>query len=653
MDERSDAIPDAVRSSPVQVRPDVIAAAAAAIGPAPNATGQTPTAGGIPSTGESHVARRLAADAATGPLWGTRLRDFVTDGSVAGLCDEMSLLLGVPIWLRDQNGEVIIPEATLRPGSDSADKYPWSIVSEKVGRARAQQRVGWFEPDSDAPARSEVFTVPLKISTGTLGAIAACLPVEPPAGGADASGTKHAHRLAHIKRSLQLLASSVCDVCEAQVALSKRVRELDALFRLSSLLSAAAEPDDLLGVALDLAMEVLRVDAGSIAVIEDGPGGGGPDGRGPVMKAHRGLSDGWVNSTMPLSRGGLLRQAALAGEAIAVEDLSTDSRIADHERIRSEGLCSLLTTGLLDQGRPIGLVRLYTKRPRVFTESEGELLRAIADHAASAVTSARLRSLRAQDEAMKRQVRLAASVQRRMLPRTLPKIKPFEVAAHYAPSFDLGGDFYDFLELGGHLGILIGDVVGKGVPAALLMSSVRASLRAHAQGVYHIDEVLSRVNKALVRDTLDNEFATVWYGVADPQTLRLTYCSAGHDWPLLVHVPKDRKVEEKDLERLTADGMALGIDETQKYPKGMFQLRERDVVIAFTDGVHDATNFEGKRFGGTRLRNAVLDLLREEPEASPSRVVDHVLAVLRQYTGMSGRGDDMTLVVMRVGERGK
>lgn len=108
-------------------------------------------------------------------------------------------------------------------------------------------------------------------------------------------------------------------------------------------------------------------------------------------------------------------------------------------------------------------------------------------------------------------------------------------------------------------------------------------------------------------------------------------------------------MEEKDLHRLTADGMALGIDETQKYPKGTFQLRERDVLVAFTDGVHDATNFEGRRFGGTRLRAAVLDVLAHEPDAGASRIVDHVLAQVRQHTGLSGRGDDLTLVVMRVG----
>lgn len=594
--------------------------------------------------GPTQGATRAEPAGQPGTGWGTRLRDFITDGSVAALCDELALLLGIPIWLRDRTSGVIVPET----GGDGPAHRRWMLVSEEQGRGRAHARLGYLEGSGrSGPHALEdaTTTLPLRISTGVIGEIAARLPAVDVPRGVEAT------RAAHIRRSLELLASSVCDVCEAQVSLSKRVNELDALFRLSGLLSGAGDLDELLNIALDLAMQVLHADAGSIAVLEEN------ESRVPVVRYRRGLSERWTLATMPLSPGGKLRQAALDGEVIAVEDMRTDPRIADHQRVIDEGLCSLLTTGMLDKsqgggrGRAIGLIRLYTRTPRVFTESEGELLRAIAEHAASAVTSARLRSLRQQDDAMKRQVRLAAAVQRRMLPRSMPNMPPFDIAAHYAPSYDLGGDFYDFLELGGHLGILVGDVVGKGVPAALLMSAVRASFRAYAQDVYHIDEVLSRVNKALARDTLDNEFATVWYGVVDPSTLRLTYCAAGHDWPLLVRVPRGRPACEKDLQRLTADGMALGIDESQKYPKGTVQLAPRDVILAFTDGLHDATNFEGQRFGGTRLRGALLEILAAEPEASASRIVDHVVAQVRQHTGLSGRGDDMTVVVMRVGER--
>lgn len=562
------------------------------------------------------------------------MRDFLTDGSVSALCDELAQLLRVPIWLRDQSGEVIIPvwrdDATVSGGG-----HPWSIVTEAVGRERAFQLVSRTAAECFEPT-----PVPLRIRAGLLGAIVLCMPRD-----------AQPERAEAIRRSLGLLASSVCDVCEAQWTLRQRIKELDALYRLSALLtesqSAGAggtDVDRLLEAALLLAIQTLYVDAGSIALIEDGRDV-------PAIRASHGLSSTWTSDTETLSRRGVLRQAALKGEVICVEDLLHDPRIEATERIRTEGLVSLITTGLLDQGTPIGLIRLYTRQARVFTSAEGELLKAIAEHAAAAVTTARLRKLREQDEAMKRQVRLAASVQRRMLPRTTPNVPPFDVAAHYAPSFELGGDFYDFLELGGHLGVLVGDVAGKGVPAALLMSSVRASLRAHAQDVYHIGDVLKRVNRALVRDTLDNEFVTLWYGVADPVSLRLTYCAAGHDWPLLIRIPRDRPVTDRDCQRLTADGMALGIDPTQEYPLGVFQLQPRDVIISWTDGLHDAVNFEGSKFGGTRLKLALLDLLQREPNASAARITDHILAAVRQFSGLSGRTDDITVVVLRVNER--
>ena len=607
----------------------------------PTQTSNTPsrtTPGPNPDAGPAQYAPRVAGDSPAPTPPNATLRDFVTDGSVAALCDELARVTGSPIWLRDQSGLCIIAEWSEPEGPGHAGE-PWTLVSESRGRARAFAICRVVDDGS-----REIAALPLRIRAGLLGSIVVALPpADQPGASAPASPPGASQP---IRRALALLAQAVSEICEAQSNLSKRVRELDALYRLSSLLSSSAEPDELLQLALDLSIEVLGVDAGSIALVEGE--GETPDLR---IRASWGLSERWISATQPLTRDGVLRAAAMRGDVIAIENLAVDPRILDHERVREEHVVSLLSTGLMDQGRPIGLIRLYTRAPRVFTHAEGELLRAIADHSASALTTATLRKLRAQDERLGRQVRLAASVQRRMLPRSVPQVPPFEIAAHYAPSLELGGDFYDFLELGGHLGILIGDVAGKGVPAALLMASVRASIRAFAQDLYHIDEVLERTNAALVRDTLDHEFATVWYGVVDPQTLRLTYCGAGHDWPLLIRVPRDRAVEDSDVQRLTADGMALGIDPAQKYPKGMFQLAPGDVLVTFTDGLHDAINMEGRRFGGTRLRRTLVEVLRQEPGARPGRIVDHVLAALRQHAGLTGRTDDITLIVMRVGDR--
>jgi len=575
------------------------------------------------------------------------IRDFLTDGSVPALCDELARLTRIPIWLRDRGGDVITPgpamTSVLPPttggetpaGSESALR--WRIVDEQAGARRAFELVGrHYDP------ATPLFTASLRITTGVLGEMV--MPLDAASAestGVDPSMEPTETEIAALKRALTLLALSVSEVCEAQSAVWHRLHELEALYRLSSVLAQAGDLDELLTIALDLAIDALHADAGSIGVIE-------PETDQLVMKAVRGVSREWMASTVNLTTGAVLRQAALRGEVVTVENMQSDERISVRDLVQREGLCSLMSTGMIFNSRPIGLVRLYTRAPRIFTEVDRGLLKSIADQSAAAIMNARFRVLREEDMRIQRQVRLAADVQRRMLPRVTPDLPRFDLAAKYSPSFELGGDFYDFIELGKSLGIVIGDVAGKGVAAALLMSSVRASLRAHAQDVYDIGEVLARVNIALARDTRDNEFATLWYGVVETETLRMTYCGAGHEWPLLIRVPKGRVIEESDVLRLTADGMALGIDTDQKYPHGVVDLRPDDILIAFTDGLTDSTDFESRRFGGTRLRRTLLDLLGREPEASASRIVEHIFWQLRQFSGLSRRIDDVTLVVLRV-----
>ncbi|MBX3361984.1 MAG: serine/threonine-protein phosphatase, partial [Phycisphaeraceae bacterium] len=136
--------------------------------------------------------------------------------------------------------------------------------------------------------------------------------------------------------------------------------------------------------------------------------------------------------------------------------------------------------------------------------------------------------------------------------------------------------------------MVVGDVVGKGIAAALLMSHVRATLRAHVQDVYHIDEVMRRVNRALCRDTLESEFASAWYGVVDPQSLRLTYVSAGHEPPFLIR--RATPGTPPDVTELRGGGLVLGIDAAESYERIPFQLQKGDIVVAYTDGLMDVRN---------------------------------------------------------------
>src|SRR5262249_15780634 len=142
---------------------------------------------------------------------------------------------------------------------------------------------------------------------------------------------------------------------------------------------------------------------------------------------------------------------------------------------------------------------------------------------------------------------------------------------------------------------------------------------AHVQEVYDLDEVVSRVNQALWSDTRENEFASLWYGVIDPAKLRLTYCSAGHEPPFVVHRPKGRAPTEANGWELSVGGMVVGIDPSQRYQRAVFDLKPRDVIVAYTDGLCDTTNFGGERFGKKRLRAAVLRALTENPEATAAQ----------------------------------
>lgn len=546
------------------------------------------------------------------------IESFLTDGSIARLCDELGRLRGVPIWVVNADGRVVAP---------GHDGKLWALLDATDGARRAAAVVG--VPFDE---QAELFRAPIKTTAGRLGDIVTL---------ADWGRDEPVGRRA-LERAIMLLASTAAESCEDQLTLRRRVHELDALFRLSSVLVGAGDPDRVLEAALNLALDVMGLDAGSIAVID-------PDGDGVLRhRVARGLSDEYLANNAPLSSDGVLRERALLGEVVTVDDLQSDPRIADQGRPRAEGLQSLITTGLIFQGRPAGLMRLYSRSRRFFSEEETGLLRSIADQSAMALAHQRLRRLRDEDQQIKRQVQLAADVQRRMLPQTLPDMEPFELAARYAPSFQLGGDFYDLFPRRGQLFMAVCDVVGKGVPAALLMSAVRASLRAYTQDLADLDEVMGRLNRALARDTLESEFATLWVGVADPKTLRLTFCGAGHDPPLIFRVPAHRAPSMADVDELAAGGMALGIDPSQRYQLGQFDLRPGDVVLTYTDGLTDAADHENRRFGRDRVKTAVLGLLADRRDATAGQIAEHLVRELRQFCGLRAANDDVTLVVLRV-----
>lgn len=538
------------------------------------------------------------------------IAEFLTDGSLPGLCAELTRLTGVGVWLLDEHGR--------------------EVVKTEGGR-------GWTLRKRDRPEGSQL--VPITLG----GEAIAMLAVEPgqPELAAGARGV--------LERAVALLGLSATESVEHEEQLRHKIRELSALYRISSLLARAASVDRILSVALDSALDVLDLDAGSIVLLRDREELAEESERDIIQKVSRNLSRDWLESPLPLSKNRLFDRLALQGQTVTVENLALDERVLIPDRAAAEGLVSFINAGLVFHGQPIGIARLYGRTSRRFTDSERKLLLSVADQAALAVEQARLLKLEEEERQIQRQVALAADVQRRMMPTIMPRLPGLDVAAKYVPSFELGGDFFDFIDLDGHFGMVVGDVVGKGIAAALLMSAVRATLRAHVQDLYDLDQVISRVNVAMCRDTRDHEFVTLWYGVIDPATLRLTYCSAGHEPTLLLRPGAGGHADAFDL---SVGGLVVGIDASTSYQRGVVHLQPGDVLIAYTDGVVDAQSYQGKKFGRARLRQAALAALRDSPGISAADVQERILWELRQHSGLHTKRDDQTLVVVRVDRSG-
>lgn len=555
--------------------------------------GETAPAGGPPW-------RAPAGVEATGIHHPTTITEFLTDGSLAALCASLSDLLGVRVDLIDAFGRVIV----------SRGKGQWEVA----------------QPGTPA---QEV--VPLTIGPARIGAFAIGAGDQP----LDAAARQR------LQAVLGLLAGTVEELCQHELELRHRLREIAALIKMSSLLVRAAGPERVVQVALDSALDVLGLDAGSIVLFQENPDGGIAALEEDVRHAaHRGLSPTWLNNPRPLGVDRIFDRLVIAGHMVVIPDLQADTRVALKAEAQAEGLAAAIHCGLTFNARTLGVMRLYSRHVRTFEDHEKRLLASLAHQAAAALEQTRLLRFEQEEQRVQRQLELAADVQRRMLPRGVPNVPQLDVAARYVPSFELGGDFYDFIELSGHLGVVVGDVVGKGIAAALLMASVRSSLRAHAQEVYDLDEVVRRVNQALCRDTRDYEFASLWYGVIDPAKWRLTYCSAGHEPPMIVRRNADSGVYE--VIELTVGGMVVGIDPSQRYQRAVFDIRPNDVFVGYTDGLCDATNFAGERYGKRRVRDSITRYLGEKPEASANEIVERIQWDLRQFAGLAARPDDMT-----------
>ena len=268
------------------------------------------------------------------------------------------------------------------------------------------------------------------------------------------------------------------------------------------------------------------------------------------------------------------------------------------------------------------------------------------------IENARLTGRVVEQDKLRRDLELGALVQRRLLPQAPPVARFVALTAVSIPARSVGGDYYDFLDLGEErIGVALADIAGKGIPAALIMTVVQASLRS-VVAVGHLSprEIAVKINGFLHRSTGSSSYATFFYGELDPRTRQLRYVNAGHNPPHLIRASLSRAAGESaagpalEVEELAVGGTVVGLFPDVSYDEGTVDLRTGDVLVVFTDGVTEALNAADEEFGDARLK----DLLREIAPLPAADITSRISVALEQWIRGTAQYDDMTFVVAKV-----
>jgi sigma-B regulation protein RsbU (phosphoserine phosphatase) len=327
-----------------------------------------------------------------------------------------------------------------------------------------------------------------------------------------------------------------------------------------------------------------------------------------------------------------------------------DSWVQDLSEEERESLAAVhndILLPLTGNQKVVGVLSLGPKRSEEpYSNSDLRMLGSVATQTGLALENSRLTAeiaaQIAEREKRQRELEIAREVQQRLFPQEYPPVPGLEYTGACRPALEVGGDYYDFLSLSPtELGIAVGDISGKGIPAALLMATLRAFLRAQTIGEEkNLAEMMCNLNALVYESSATNRYATFFFARYNSATNALAYVNAGHNPPMVFRACGRQPPE---VIRLDTGGPVIGLLPTCTYEQGNITLKKGDVLIAFTDGISEAMNANDQEWGDERLIEAVVS----GRMLAPSALISSILAAADAFVGDAPQHDDMTLVVAR------
>ena len=414
----------------------------------------------------------------------------------------------------------------------------------------------------------------------------------------------------------------------------REVRNLNTLLEVSRALGAEMHIDSLLPVIIHKTTEMMDAERSSLFIYD-------PDSDELWSKVAEGMGE----KTIRLPAGvGIAGDVAATLETANIPDAYDDSRFNPEFDEQSDFktksvLCMPMTTR---KGELIGVVQVLNKTDGgTFQESDEKLLEALCIQAGVAIVRARLTEAFLEKQRIEESLKLSADIQMGMLPSTFPAFperNDFDLFAVIIPAKEVGGDFYDFFLVDKkHLCFVIGDVSGKGIPAALFMALTKTQIKASSSRRRTPGDILFRANNDLCHENESSMFCTLFYGIMNTETGEVTYANAGHNPPYII----EKGVEPVQIE--STGGIALGVMEEMEFESATFTASKGDSIFLYTDGVNEAMNEADEEYSYERLE----DYLKENSTGSITDMVNKNLESVKEFAGAAPQSDDITVLALR------
>jgi sigma-B regulation protein RsbU (phosphoserine phosphatase) len=410
----------------------------------------------------------------------------------------------------------------------------------------------------------------------------------------------------------------------------EEVGKLRQLVEAAKNVNSTLDLDKLLAIILETALSIVHADRGTLYLIDY-------EKHELWSKVLRGTS--LVEIRLPIGKG-ISGYVAATGDTLHIADAYLDHRFNPEfdERTGYRTRTILCMPMRNKDGKIIGVLQLLNKADgALFNKDDENFIDALSIHSSIAIENARLYEQERQKIAMEKDLLAAKEVQMSLLPKVAPKLEGYDIAGTSIPAQHVGGDYFDFIPVDkNRIAVCLGDVSGKGLPAALLMANVQATLRGQILSEGTPKVLIRRSNKLLYQNTTSDKFVTLFFSILDVEKHTLSFTNAGHDHPFLLS-------GDKEPRRLKTGGLVVSIMEDFPFEEEVIPLQPGDTLVINSDGITEALNSKKEQFGEKRLAA----ILKESLDLPAKELIDRIIEHVKKFTGTYPQFDDMTLVVVK------